>query len=265
MLLAVTIAFTGAGPDGYSLTPFDESRRTLPINYIGHSIARLVTVAPKLEAHRSQYETTELFEARKRKIRSRPLFGALSGDSRFAVLVPSQITYSADNERVNALVRLDKVENVGSLLELNAEPKAFKPSFARERYVGSFVGSNSFGVKRKVKRYERIEASLFFQNADDWGLGTFSDKRGDLVPEPDTIKLAAGLPRTIAPSVKPRLAVLSVFSLSEPIIAFDSNTDKATLDDPVEEETSRFFVSAEIRSLWLYDYKTGTVYARVKP
>lgn len=67
-----------------------------------------------------------------------------------------------------------------------------------------------------------------------------------------------------APSVKPRLALLAVFSLSEPLVTFESDTDKATLDDPIEEETSRFFLGAQVRSLWLYDYKTGTVYARVK-
>lgn len=263
-LALLALQAKGVSSDGYSLTPFDESRKALPLRFLGHSIVRIGSAASKLNLRRSQYESTDDFELRKKRAKAKPLFGAVSGTSVYAVLVPVGTAYDADNERVNALVRLQGLEDAPSLRSYRLFPKGFQPTFARNTYLGSFVGSNSFGVKRKVRRYGRTEVSLVFDNLDEWGLGFQSDRRSASSPEPNTIMLTAGLHKKIAPLVKPRLLALAVFTLTEPVLSWDVDTDKATLDDPVEQATTRYFLGANVRSIWLYDYKTGTVYARVK-
>jgi hypothetical protein len=233
----------------FSTMPFDNSARRLPPNYRGHSLINVWAALHKRgqQFRKSEYETSEAWNSRSEKLKARPLIGSASMLSQFAFQAYDvDAFYNADAETISVTV-----SPVDALYDkMNGIPlPAFRSILGWKNIaqLGSFVGSNAFGVKRRI----RAEVEQFY-------FMTFPETQLNLA---DTFTIEnVGAER--ARLIKPQIRVLIVGKLQEPYMGVSSDQIDATLSDPVQTTSHDLYLYFKPEAIWFYNLRTGEVYHR---
>ena len=91
----------GATAEGFAQSPFDPSVEKLPPGYRGHDTKEIIAALMRRESQsaKDEFETTEQFRQRLKKLEASPLFRGLTVDSLLAFVVDGLETrYDADRE-----------------------------------------------------------------------------------------------------------------------------------------------------------------------
>lgn len=242
----------GAQPVPSAPAPVAElTTAQLPAGYTGANAVNIFQTiyAARPQFRKSEFETTPQYEDKVARAASR-----LPGvTSRVTVLLPdTNFNYDAD-----AGVFLVKAEEqslpIAAPFAGNTDERIFENHLSfilnsTTKGLGSFVGRNLFGVKKRVAVTKTTSLRL-------------------AVPTESVDALIRGLLVPVAPaearvmSTRLRLAVTG--SVVEPYGGENTGEDDATMSEPKQEHYSRFYVFFRPDAAIVYDIQTGVVYGGV--
>jgi hypothetical protein len=227
--------------------PFDETASSISPGHKGDDFVRLyktLSITPK-----GEFETTEAYERRKRALPS----------GIYAFVLPSAAArYQADEHEF--VFRIEKT-SYRSLDFWKPRSSMFVLNEKRE-VMGSYIGSNAFGVKKLIKRVNIRMWGVVHQ--EDWSRDT-------------EIKLS--IDPTQAREMKSRLKVIGLFWIDDKSVP-DRLTSKhfpgaenatawdysgATIDAPTDLTTYYYGIQGQPLCFIIYDQKSGRILGKNGP
>ena len=221
----------------------------LPPYYIGHSLPDVYSNLYKRKdrLQKSQYETTDSFEERLAIEHKKPIIGSLTLDNLFGFTFSNfDSKYDADDQTLTIEFESHypsddhpslSITDFRSLLWSTSESK-----------TGSYVGSNAFGVKRRVAVYKGTEFHLVMPKR----------ALGDSIL--DGLKLQCfGVPTQEARQTESRARVLIVGGITRPYIGKGQSSYTPTIDEPTHTETDKFYLYFDPHLIYVFDLATGKI------
>lgn len=265
-ILAAACAFGGKKQAVKQLTfnAFDPSVESVGKSFRGMDFPRLVEPLKRLKTQleKSEYETTDAFNARIEELLTKPLGkGTYTPNSTVAFLIPTHLvdaSYDADNRTVT----LSTVSSVSRINELHFIVFNGSPSY--------YTGRNAFNRAVRVKRYVQLvyTMKLDFPGGDARPL-TLPPLDLDLDKEDEACEKATAAVCDASITIaaihyKYMTGVVLVGRLHEPFYDESMDTSEPTIDDP-EDVTifeHKFFMN--VQEVWLIDTTSGRVYKKYK-
>ncbi len=260
----------------YSTEPLDPNATRLPPEYLGHDVEATVERVEEIfesgNVEKSEYEKTSEYRKRletfKSELAKKALYGNLTFDSTLALAftqggessISADCEYDADAERFTVSFGGYAPYDVDMSNDYSGNYYGFR--FCRELLQSDeYVGVNGFGVEKK------IEKEIYFS----CGI-VYTDSRGLRISYGDEIRLK-NVPPAQAQEIGEALSVLCVFKLmcleekesEKPGIRsyiHGGHLLEPTMSFPYEMFDSMYAVCTTIPEFWLYNYKTGEVYAK---
>jgi hypothetical protein len=247
---AFALAQTNGGPaaTGYLHGPFVLKNPTsLGPGFLGHDIKAVVaSIERSSPGAKSEFETTAQYEAREASFKARlqqeyvfvndPSVDGHPTDDFDDIGI---FTYDAD-----AKLMLRKITMFGSSMGtvlLRSSTTA----------AGQYIGTNAFGVRKIISRYNKIVYSLVVKRRggpiatdsyDNWSIA---------------IEIPMEMPEAIA--LKSRLRVAFVCTVSGQEIEHDDQITKPTVTEPMEIHWHIRSLPVEINTVWVFDVRTGHI------
>lgn len=222
----------------YSTEQFDIASVTLPPRFEGNSAPALYqALAKPTSLKKGEFETSAQFESRRVEAWSKPYLGRISIQDAISVSV------APPGEESNVKLTFDADR---SLMNLQLS-KAYTPrgcSFllaSNSKRTGSYVGSNAFGVKANVNKYDVTSFCI-------GGLG-------------DT-NISFPIPREKAAKVKSNLRALLIGTVAPPYTSVSEDYSAAKIDNPAEVIFRAYILHLNVEQIWVYDWTSGEVLYR---
>lgn len=260
----------------YSSEPLDPTATKLPPEYLGHNIK---TITKRVEniffagnVKKDEYEKTADYKKRiaafKKELPEKSLYGNVKFGSTLALALTQNgesgisvdCKYDADAEKfaINLRYGVDyRIEDY-----MNGFKKYYGVSFSSELVSSeTYIGTNSFGVEKEIKK----------QRWESYGI-TYTDV-SELKIDYNSALYLRNVPANQARAIGENLSALCVFQLgclereengaTTPFIVVTGGWSmKPTMDKPYDRFDSQRAVCATIPEFWLYNFKTGEVYAK---
>jgi hypothetical protein len=215
---------------------------------------------------KGEFETTEAYNQRMETLLAQPVLGSLTPRSALTAVIGltsgskySELTYDADAQQLSVDKSLDKVPFDLENYDRNSKLRVLPTGLDFEKQVRTYMGQNAFGRKARVVEKERYVCDLILLNL--YQLGFKKGEYDELLGQ-GNIKFDLTMDPATAQKVKQSLKLLVIFQVGAPYVSTSKEYDSATIDNPVDLTTRKFFVYADVSEVWLYDSKTGEVYAR---
>lgn len=206
----------------------------------GHDIASLVAHAARAP-ERGEFESSELFAARHARWLASYAYGKVRLGDRIAV---SGLLFGRNTIDFWPHYRYDPDNEVFRICTGERQYE-----YARDvKALGTYVGSNAFGVKRKITR-RRISSILV----------TFS---GTKMSDPCFVPV--GMSRIDAARNTKLAGWALIGRLQEPYLSVESESTSPTITHPYEDDTTSFVLVLEVEEAIAFDIKTGRVFYRRK-
>lgn len=238
-----------AAKSKFSNLPFELTAKQLSPRYLGHSLADVwgLLAERKKLLKQGEYEKTPAWESRIEKLNAQPLTGTVTLSNKLAFLLSeTENSYSPDAETLTIEAKTDK-QSYDAINEIGLSGFDSVVWLFDSKSTGSFVGSNSFGVKRRVRTEAETGYYLLFQAG-------IIGQANKLIIHDVSIEQAK--------VIRPWLRVLLIGTLAEPYTGGDKDEDGATLDNPVKTSTTYFYVYFKPEAFCFYNFETGEVYYR---
>ena len=257
----------------YASEPLDPTATKLPPEYLGHNIQTVVERVEEIfdekKVKKDEYEKTADYKKRiatfKKELPEKTLYGNLKFGSTLALALTASgesslmsiCEYDADAERFTV--------SFGSYVDYRVEANVdyYGVRFSRELLSSeTYIGVNGFGVEKEIEK----------ENFNSYGIA-YTDSPNLQIDYNSALRLK-NIPPSEAKTAGAFLSVLCVFKLgylekesengnSTPF-AYISGGDliKPTMDRPYDMFDWHRAVCATIPEFWLYNFKTGEVYAK---
>lgn len=255
----------------YSSEPLDPTATKLPPEYLGHNIQTVVEKVEKIFADenvkKDEYEKTADYKKRIAAFKAELPEKSIYGNLKFGSTLALALTQSGDSS-IFALSKYDAdaeafVVSFGAYANYNVDERnnCFGIRFSRELSSSdTYIGKNGFGVEKEITE----------ENFRSYGIA-YTDSR-NLQIGYDELRLK-NVPPTQAKMFGEFLSILCVFKLGYlernengtlTPFAYISGGDlvKPTMDHPYDMFDWHQAVYATIPEFWLYNFKTGDVYAK---
>lgn len=238
----------------YTVQPFDASLEKLSTAFEGNPAYLLYDALEQRlkKTTKDEFETSAEHAARVKTLEDVPLLGKIRLSDRVVFVAKDypEFSYNADEQSMSGSIPsygfLSSVE-----LHLGSSSKQ----------IGQFVGSNAFGVKRKIRRY-----------SDEWLNLAFRLPSGDAfhIPKIELSTYLANVQcegekqckghRWLAAFTATRVSrVLVTGFLDEPYISSELEETTATIDDPEERSILKRRIHIRPDQIWIYDSASGAV------
>lgn len=245
-------------PDSSSVPVADPSMPSLPPGYTGDN--PLVVYNALLRNRRglakSQYETTAAYRTRVSLLLDQINVGGgkAAADRLTFVIFDGEESYNADEELFTVKADLHMEVGLGFDIPRLADEGDTDRSLGdyssadlrnTARTVGSAVGQTAFGIKKRIKirAYSALRLVMPNPKTSPWG---------------SAINFGATPPEARAASGYVFIALTG--RLKYPYFWSDSDVDTATISDPEEAHTFKYYLFFEPDSLVVYHAKTGQIY-----
>lgn len=242
---------------GYLQVPFNAGAKNLPRNFKGHS-TKQVYASPFSTAVpvKRKYETTAQYESRVKKLSSSgTLFGKVQKSSPLAFSVaPAWVDYDADHQdmKVHFAFRGAEGGTLGAVTEFGAS--------ASRRYVAT----NGFGAQVEVSESSGSAFGFTVTNWKDFDFVPIAANNSYSVKKRLTLEMM--VPLNSAPRVEKSVKALFVGYIVAPGKKNSlADFTQATFDSPYSRSFWRNYVYIRLKSVLLYDSKTGDIVARMNP
>lgn len=260
----------------YSNEPLDPNATKLPPEYLGHNIK---TITERVEniffegrVKKDEYEKTADYKKRiaafKKELPEKSLYGNVKFGSPLALALTQNgesgisvdCKYDADAEKFAVILRYGVDYQIEDYM--NGFEKYYGVSFSSELVSSeTYIGTNSFGVEKEIKK----------QRWESYGI-TYTDV-SELEIDYNSALYLRNVPANQARTIGENLSALCVFQLgclereengaTTPFIVVTGGWSmKPTMDKPYDRFDSQRAVCATIPEFWLYNFKTGEVYAK---
>lgn len=224
----------------------------------GHDFMRLAVAASKLEP-KGEFETTDDFRKRIAAAIDRPVYGTVSLSSRLIAIgwlsrSDSQMpglnySYNADAESMRVCVS-DFAGDYGSpAIEGFSMWGAELPLHQEVKQLGSYIGSNAFGAKVRVKKSSATVTRLLVEASSPGSICTADVK----------------VTRAEAKQVAERAMWAIVGHLAPPYYAVTATYTSPEISNPVEHMTTYRNLPFKMEQIALYDPRTGEILMVIDP
>lgn len=252
--------------DRYSKVPFDPSIGKVPEGFRGHDLVSLYfALAGKLKG-KGEFETTEAYNKRIDALMAEPVLGQLTPRSMLATVIGltsggefSDLQYNADTQLLSVNKSLDKVPYGVDDLKAIDTRRVISTGLDFVKAGRTYVGQNAYGVKKRVVEKDEYICDLIMVNPGELG---FKKPEHDFLGNEQNISFDLTMDPATAQKVKSNLKLLVLFQVGAPYVGISKDYDSATIDNPVDLTTHRFFIFARVSEVWLYDSRTGEVFAK---
>lgn len=255
----------------YSTVSFDLRLPVLPPTFQGHDLAKLYSVLEQRSlssSKKDEFETTEEYSERIRAEQTKVIIDSLFANSVYAFKARDcKPQYDADKQTFFAQCKLSPFAQQPSLRsDFPRNIKAVSWRF-ESKDLGSYTGTNAFGVSAEVSRSQLISYNIAIHNWDEFPLEEVIDKDDPLAPFLDKKKaflLQMELPPAKAKLLKPSISALFVCTLAPPFVSKFEDYSAATLDNPLSVIYTTYYVHARLVEVWFYNETTGEVLKKIK-
>lgn len=237
-------------------TPFDPQENRAQVT-LTHDIKATMAALQKARLRKDQFETSAEYAARTENF---PLFGTVSAKDTLAFRYRLRDAFVLCNPSYNADtvdLYIDCPLSLKASFYVAADEKfvrGYEVGVAESRDVGSYVGSNAFGVKRKITIRQAVLRGLAIENLER------------------TLTMSTGLPRLklqlmdMPPNEAKRviddLGLLFVVKLERPFVVSAERRAGPTLDNPVDYQGDLSYLYVQLQELWVLHDSTGEVLRR---
>lgn len=209
----------------------------LPPNYKGHDFQKTYTKYFETLLGKGEFEKSDVYEKRLHSINLDEVYAFAITDKDTL-----EITYDPDKEVVDIEIKplsayrfLPKTDGDNSIWP-------FIILKTTKKKVSSYVGSNAFGAKKVIKKYE-------------------ANKYGVQVEKNNSVSFS--MPIREAKKYKDNMSILLICKpqIKNDVLAFiGSYYSEPTFDNPVEISYGVLGLNMELLSIWVYDSKTGKIH-----
>jgi hypothetical protein len=247
---------------------FSSDWQKVPITFQGddfEKIYKTLSDSPNLK-DKSEYETTAEYQKRVTDLTKI----ALSDKSAASVLAfvyrPERIEFSrfltakydadAQNLQITIIAASDRYVANAQRLEFT-EIMTTPAKNAQLKSLGTYEGSNAYGLKRTIEK-----SLLKYYSV---GITNFKS-----IQEPGKSKYDFGLTSTLsaapakAKEIKENLAILYVGKLVAPFSALIGDSLKPTVDKPRDVAIGNYILTMNLSEIWLYNAATGEILSKFK-
>ena len=243
---------------GYLQVPFNVASQKLPVNFKGHSAKQVyAALGDDDNKEKGKFETTAQYQARLKKTPSRLLFGTVQKSSPFAFSVGASWTdYDADSQqmRVNfGFLQDNDSDNLGIVTEAGSSAS------------GKYTGQNGFGAQVQISEQSESKFGFCVTNKQQFWFAALPSQEYDIEKK---YRLSFNLPIPLksAPAFEKNVRALYIGYIAPPDKEMAlTDYHKATFDSPYQTSSWRLYACLRVKSVWLYDGKTGYVYAKMNP
>jgi hypothetical protein len=255
-------ATSAMAPRVNKISPFNDRVESLPPNFAGNDAEAIYDlVKAKLpNPAKSEFESISEYETRVHEFASKALAGSTKGGDLFAFSVSGSPSTNPDLNRTlrcvdteyDAESRTFTVKLSSALVGYLPDDHEWSPLWRlSHEYLGEYVGSNAFGVKRKITRW-RENGLVIVAHGSKW-----------LAPDCQVTDFDIACPvQANGPTARllsQNLRVIIVGRLTAPFISFESDTSPPTIDEPAELHNRTKYLHVELEQLWLTDAANGRV------
>ncbi len=275
--IKVDVADSDPVDDKYSNELLDPTATQLPPGYRGHNIKAInkaiMEIFDKGNVSKDEYEKTSAYRKRiatfKTELPTKSLYGELTFDSCLALaLLPAkseeigeigvQTQYDADAEKFRIVFN----DNVDYFLREIGDSRSFGIKFSDEqRSSKTYIGENLYGVKKEIRESHYVSHGVIFTDSIDLALDN------------NECLCLQGIAPNEAKEIGDSLGVLCVFKL---LCVDEINgavatpncqvvgwwQHEATMRNPYEFSELQIAVRVTIPEFWVYNFKTGQVFAK---
>ena len=232
---------------GYLHGPFvQHSETSLGPGFLGHDVKEVVSNIERASKNsKSEFETTEQFESRIAAIAPQKQFIFVNDPATDAHSVDEHsdagvFLYNADVQSFSRTIKMFYFQGEFALRSITTP-------------AGQYVGTNAFGVRIVVNRFDRTvyaleveERSSFFERGGDYDTSSF-------------IHLVAPVPREAAVSAKSHLRIAFLCRLAEMEIRHEDQVSSATVDNPTEVHWHERKIPVSLNKIIVFDDRTGNI------
>jgi hypothetical protein len=244
---------------------FDLAADRLPPGYQGHDIETLYQALRKAFPPKGEFETTEEYHKR---LQSKHFDGIYA--FRYDDFGGDIWQYDADKQLITLRIpfqREFKLEMTGDYFAGEVMTTNSIKYYRKQK--GSYQAQNAFGVQVTVKRIEVTEYGFAVVNSSELTLDPSADRDVTMMGGKDYVVALTATPKD-ARILKKTLALLFLCQVkprtgSPAYIIEERTTKRPTIDSPYEGETIDRLVFVELLQIWVYDTKTGEIYAKYDP
>jgi TonB family protein len=226
--------------------PFDPNQTSLSRNFEGDRADVLYgLIAQKLRApEKSDFESSSAYQQRMDAFTSTALSGKVAASDRFVFVLGGhsgatkvESKYDADNKQLMVYMPFSSPDNRANWQSTSA-------------HLGSYVGSNSFGVKKLITRVRETDLDIEFSNFEWLRSECTIDYVNSCLLQVDP---------TIASLFSAHPRILVTGTLTGPFISAENTASDATIDDPEEVHAHHSILHLSVDSIWIFDGATGIV------
>jgi hypothetical protein len=245
--------------EAYATSELDRAIESLPPNFNGHDIALVYSALKdrEKEGGKSEFETKEQWHQRQEALLLAPVTDRMTTASTWAFVIEDvRSVYDADNQVLQVYVPLYEIPSGGRLAS------NFRSMWAKfESADSSYIGTNGFGAVAKVHNTEYTIHSVAFGNARSFPAAEAKDEHSTELG----ILVEFLLGPDAARRMKRELSALSVCRLTAPFTWSDYSSEAATVSSPYATQSLENYVITELLEVWIYNRKSGAIYAKVRP
>jgi hypothetical protein len=251
----------------YSKTPFDKSIARVPADYKGHDLVSLFAALGAKFKGKSEFETTEAYNTRIEAAMAESVLGELTAQSTLATVVSlssgseySNLKYGADAKLLAVRKSMDEVPIDLGEYETQSKQRVLPTGIDFEKVLGSYTGQNAYGTKKKILKKEEYTCDLIMLNPKQFD---FKKKEYDVLGNRQDIDFDVTMNPDVAERVVRNLKLLVVFQTAQPFVGIAKDYHSPTIDNPLDLVVHKFYIYARVAEIWLFDSKTGEVYAKL--
>lgn len=214
----------------YLSLPFETSQKNLPPSFLGHNANLLLpsVLSMSLEVLRQcgKFEKRNACQVRLNRLYFQQITPGIKTNDLLAFSIPTDCDYDPEQEKV-------------SCYSMGMGGFTWSNKLIRSR---NYVGSNAFGAKVLVE-YKLFENII---------IDPVETRYFDL----------KNIPPAKAQILVPKLRLLVIGALRSPFGKSEDVNYPPTITDPSHTEGKNYTILLTLREIWLYDFVTGTVYAK---
>lgn len=226
---------------------------SLPPGFTGHFPDEILLKlnAKKSKFKKSEFETTAQYNARIEKEKAVPLMGSLTMQSLFAFSFSKlSVQYDADQSMLTVGIEQQSVFD-NDYDESNVEFTGLLWD-SLEKRLGSYIGSNAFGVKKRIQAWRDTEIIV-----------GITKKFISSIDSSNPIACSFSVDAQYAKTLKNTVRLLVIGKLTKPYMGQYEYEDTATITNPTHVITKSFMIYIQPVAIRVYDIQTGKVFCRL--
>jgi hypothetical protein len=223
----------------FQIVPFDLNQSSIPALFFGHAAPSVFSAlaARSSQFTKSDFETSSAYADRLVAFSTVPFFHGMRPIDSFAFVVIPVVAYNADTGKLAV--------STGFEWSTTTTP------------AGTYVGSNSFGVKRTIRRVVQSTYNISV-DSPDWFKVYYSPADSLGSHSEFTLTMDGDIARRLSRTLR----VLLIGSLAPPFVKHEQFRGEPTISDPEDLLNIQQTLYISLSAIWLYDGLSGEVIQR---